>query len=120
MNNKGFTLVEIMCVLVILGIILAIGVPTIINLNESAEEVGINMAMIDLNGREMKCWTEIKLGSNWDEDKKVFDSCSYDMPNYQWITLNPGSGQIKFKETTISLNRKLSTASRPAEWIMQK
>lgn len=119
-NQKGFTLVEIMSVIIILGIILVFSVPKIITLNKNAEDVGIKMAIIDLNGREMKCWTEMKLGSGWVDDQKVFDSCNYEIEGYSWSTLVPVGGQITFKETSISFKRKLSATNQPAAWSIDK
>lgn len=119
-NQKGFTLVEILAVLIIFAIILAIGIPKVISLNKNAEDVGIKMAIIDLNGREMKCWTEIKLGDGWVDDQKIFDSCDYEIEGYQWTTLVPVGGQIVFKESTTSFRRRLSAQHEPAAWSIGK
>jgi len=119
-NQEGFTLVEIMCVIVILAILVAIGIPTVMKLNKNAESVGINMTIIDLNGREMKCWTSTKLDTGWIDDQKVFDSCNYEIESYTWKTLVPTGGQIAFKETTVTFVRKLSAMNEPATWSIKK
>ena len=41
LNNKGFTLIEIMAVLIILGVILGIAVPKFISFDKTAEDTQI-------------------------------------------------------------------------------
>jgi prepilin-type N-terminal cleavage/methylation domain-containing protein len=115
-NNKGFTLVEILAVLIILGIILGILVPKYISLNKNAEKAGINMAIVDLNGREMKCWTAQKLNGNWDGDKKIFESCDYEINGYKWTDLDKTGGLLQFKEIHVRISRRASANHEPANW----
>jgi len=118
-NNKGYTLVELLAVMIIMGIILGIGIPKIISLNKNSEKVGIDVAIIDLNGREMKCWTQLKLdGGGWGDDLRVFDSCDYQINNYKWRSLDSTGGVIEFKETTVKINRRTSAINRPANWAI--
>jgi len=119
-NQKGFTLVELIAMIIILGIILTFVIPKVLSLNKNAENVGIKMAIIDLNGREMKCWTEIKLGEGWVDDHKVFESCDYKIEDYSWSTLVEIGGQLTFKETTVTFDRKVSTMNGPATWSINE
>jgi len=116
LNNRGFTLVEILAVLIILGIMLAIAVPKYISLNKNAEKAGIDMAIIDLNGREMKCWTEQKLNTNWESDQKVFESCDYEINGYKWLSISGSGGLLQFKNTMIRINRRASENHEPGNW----
>ena len=116
LNNKGFTLVEILAVMIILGIMVAIAVPKYISINKNAVKAGIDMAVIDLNGREMKCWTEAKLNGNWESDQKIFESCDYKINDYKWLGLNRTGGTLVFQEAMIHLNRKQSAGHEPANW----
>jgi MSHA pilin protein MshA len=45
MNKKGFTLIELVIVIVILGIIAAIAVPTYVNLKDTAELNGLKASL---------------------------------------------------------------------------
>ena len=117
LNNRGFTLVEIMAVLIILGIMVAIAVPRYITLTETATKAGIDRAIIDLNGRDTKCWTEAKFNEDgWRDDQRVFDSCDYQIKEYKWLGLNQTGGTLVFKEVMIELNRRQSAGHEPANW----
>ena len=118
LNNRGFTLVEILAVMIILGIMVAIAVPKYISINKNAEKAGIDMAVIDLNGREMKCWTEAKLNDGWSSDQKIFESCDYEIKNYKWVSLYVSGGQLNFQETSVILNRRQSARHEPANWTV--
>lgn len=115
-NSKGFTLVELLAILIILGIMLAITVPKYISLNKNAEKAGISMAIIDLNGREMKCWTEQKLNENWESDQKIFESCDYEINGYRWLSMSHLGGSLEFKEIVVRIHRRASENHEPGSW----
>jgi len=50
-NNKGFTLVEVIAVLVILGILAAVAIPKFFDMQETAREKAIAAAVGELNGQ---------------------------------------------------------------------
>jgi len=115
-NDNGFTLVELLAVVIILGVLLGIGIPKYISLNQNAEKAGINMAVVDLNGRELKCWTEDKLTHGWVDDQKIFESCDYQINGYRWIGLDKAGGALEFKETMVQINRRASAKHEPGSW----
>ena len=120
MNQKGFTLVELLAVMIILGIMLAVTIPKIISMNETAEAQGIDMAIVDLNGREMKAWTSIKLENGYSNDQQVFESNDYQFgKGYKWISIDASGGELQFKETTVRINRRHSAMHEPATWSLQ-
>ena len=72
-NQDGFTLLEIISVLVILGMLAAIAVPKFIDLDANAKDLAIDSGISELNGRESLVWSDIKISTGgWLNDAQVF------------------------------------------------
>jgi len=117
-NQKGFTLVEILAVLVILGVIVGMTIPKFVSIDKNAEQQGINMAIVDLNGQEMKVWAEGKFNRGW-TDQEIFNQVDYQINGYTWISIDISGGELEFGRTTAQLVRELSTSDAPARWSLK-
>jgi len=123
LNQKGFTLVEIIAVLIILSVLAAMAVPRYIDLEENARQRAIDAAISELNGRERLHWSRIKITLNgFDGDANLWATLdkylgdNYEFENLGNITTN-GGGNLRFKEGSwVSLSRAPSTTTQPAQW----
>lgn len=116
-NKKGFSLVEIMCVLVIMGIVLAVAVPRFIRVNDAAEQKVINHLVANLTSTEKTTWADFRLAGNYKNDSLLFATIDYNVEDCAW-TVGPTKtgGTIKCGASDSVLSRSTSTKIKPSEW----
>ncbi|KPJ76752.1 MAG: hypothetical protein AMJ54_10460 [Deltaproteobacteria bacterium SG8_13] len=121
-DRTGFTLIEIIAVLVIISTIAAIAVPKYIDLDENAKERAVSSGVSELNGREALTWANLRVAGAYGSDNDVFTSIDYYLgSDYGW-SAGPnrgagGGGTLVFQGTKeIDLDRTDSSADNPARW----
>ncbi len=119
-SEKGYTLIEIISVLIILSVLAAIVVPRYIALDVNAKIRAIDYGVAELNGRESLTWANVKLSnSGWLNDAtQVFNLLDTHLGSeYSWdIGPTTVGGTLRFEDQSSAVNRIGSTSIQPGQW----
>ena len=119
MNQAGFTLIELISAMVIIGVMASVGVKKMDLISDTATYRAMQEAVKELNIRESLTWTNIKLSpAGWADDAQLFAVMDTNLgSDYVW-TAGPNAlgGTLSFRTESIILNRTASTASSIGSW----
>ena len=100
LNHKGFTLIELMGIMVIMGVMASVGVKKLDLLSDSATNRALLEGVKELNIRESLNWTNVKLSTaGWIDDAQLFSAVDTDLGyDYKW-TAGPNAlgGTLSFR-----------------------
>ena len=118
-NQAGFTLIEIIAVLVILSVVGAITFTKAEALSESATLSVIEDAIRELNSREMVTWANVKLSDQgWIDDPTLFGTMDVDLgAGFRWTPrADLAGGKLHFKDMAVRLTREPSQYTSSGRW----
>ena len=119
LSQKGFTLLELMSVLVIMGVIFSIAVKKYEVLSDSASITALEAGIRELNTQETLVWIDMKLSdTGWTADVDVYNAVEKNLgQGYRW---NPGptitGGTLHYDSQSVALVRNQSTRQAVGSW----
>ena len=118
-SQSGFTLLEMMSVLVIIGVIFSVTTHRFADLSDTASQKAIASAIRELNIRETLTWYDFKISTDgWENDTDVFNRLDTKLgEGFHW---DPAAGEmggsLNFGNHTITLTRIHSTNTAAGSW----
>ncbi|MGD8766108.1 MAG: prepilin-type N-terminal cleavage/methylation domain-containing protein [Desulfobacteraceae bacterium] len=118
-DQKGFTLIELISILIILSVLVSVVVKRLDLLSGTASQKAILEGVKELNAREKLVWTNMKLSdTGWTNDADVFAMTETNLgAAYVWTAgPNASGGTLSFQSESRVLNRTTSTTSSWGRW----
>ena len=113
-DQRGFTLIELISVMVIIGVFFTVAIKKYDLLSDTAAQKALWEGVKELNAREILTWAKIKLSdTGWISDDDLFAKMDTDLgSDYLWIEGPTVSGcKLSFRSESIVLTRTASTTS---------
>ncbi len=118
-SQSGFTLLEMMSVLVILGVVFSLTIHRFTALSDTAYQKALERAILELNIRETLIWSDLKISTDgWKTDDDVFGRLDTTLgAGYYW---NPSAGKLggslHFGPYSKGLTRTPSSSKLAGKW----
>lgn len=118
-SQSGFTLLEMMSVLVIMGVIFSVTIHRFTSLSDTAYQKALESAVQELNIRETLTWYDLKISlDGWENDTELFSRLDTKLgTGYRW---DPAAaeigGSLHFGPHSVALTRVPSTLKSAGSW----
>ena len=119
LNQKGFTLIEIISVMIIMGVVASVSIQKFDLLSDTASQQALYAGIKELNIRESLTWTNLKISTvGYSRDEDLYSLIDTNLGGgYNW---NPGptigGGTLHFKSHSKALTRISSTEASAGRW----
>jgi prepilin-type N-terminal cleavage/methylation domain-containing protein len=122
LNQKGFTLIELISVMIIMGVVASVSIKKFDIVSNTAGEKALQLGIKELNIRESLTWSNLKISSDgYSNDEGLWPFLEPELHlggKYRW---NPGpdidaGGTLHFDSNSIALNRQPSTMTSAGKW----
>jgi prepilin-type N-terminal cleavage/methylation domain-containing protein len=118
-SSSGFTLVEIICVLVMLAVLASIAAPRMMDLDTNASLQALRSSAAELNSRESLTWVQVKLSeTGWVDDASLFLQVNTNLGSeYRWGSgAVVSGGTVHFKSQSLTMEREASSPVKAGKW----
>jgi len=120
-SQTGFTLIEIIALMIILSVLSAVFNPRILELHEDAQRVALLVAKEEFNTREHLAWAKYKLGCMSLPELKDPDTITGGDLNVNTCQVaDSGGGDEKNIVGALCIVRIDPTSSEPGSWAFRK
>ena len=120
LNQKGFTLIELVSVMIIMGVVASVSIQKFDIVSNTANERALITGIKELNVRESLVWSNLKIsGDGYTNDEDLWDLMKTDLEGgFDWESapVRDVGGTLKFKTASRSLTRHVSTDSSAGRW----
>jgi len=122
LNQKGFTLIELISVMIIMGVVASVSIQKFDIVTDTAGERALHLGIKELNIRESLTWSNIKISTDgYTNDADLWSAVVPDLDlggKYHWNSgpdISAG-GTLYFQSLAVTLNRQPSTTSSAGKW----
>ncbi len=118
-NQKGFTLIELISVMIIMGVMSSVAVKKVDFITDTASTRALAITVKELNVRESLVWSNMKISNDgYTTDEDIFAALDTNLgTKLKW---NPGptidGGTLHCESQSIVLNRTHSANSTAGKW----
>lgn len=121
LNQNGFTLIELISVLIIMGVVTSVSIQRFDLVSDSASERVLHAGIKELNIRESLIWTNIKISlDGFTTDEDIYTAVDTNLGSgFEWNPDPPNretGGTLTFKSASMALNRQESTETSAGKW----
>lgn len=120
LNQKGFTLIELISVMIIMGVVASVTIQKFDVVSDTANEQALQLAIKELNIRESLTWSQIKISNDgYTTDQDLYDLVDKNLDGKYIWTSGPNrteGGTLSFNSQSVSLSRQESTPTTAARW----
>jgi prepilin-type N-terminal cleavage/methylation domain-containing protein len=121
LNQKGFTLIELISVMIIMGVMASVSIQRFDLVSDTANQRALHVGIKELNVRESLTWTNVKISlDGYISDEDIYTPAITNLGSgYEWNPDPPdrvSGGTLTFKTASKTLNRQESTESSAGKW----
>ena len=121
LNQKGFTLIELISVMIIMGVVASVSIQRFDLVADSTNQRILHTAVKELNIRESLIWSNTKISlDGYTTDEDIFAAVETNLGSgFKWNPDPPDrvtGGILTFKTASKNLDRQESTQSSAGRW----